>query len=367
VRITFVLPSFRTRPAGGFLVVYRYANELASRGHAVSIVHPRRVGAARSLLDRMKAFTWRMRKQIRWRGRPPWFRLVDSVNVALVPDLRPANVPNADAVFATASTTAGVVASYPAEKGRKLYLIQHYEDWLLPREELDRTWRLPMHKVVSSQWLREIGVDLGESSRLTHIPYGVELDLFRALIPPEERSPLRVGMLAHHLAFKGMEYGLAALTTVREDFPELNAVAFGAGARPESLPEWMGYVENPTRAELAHLYSSCAVFLHTSVAEGWGLTGAEAIACGCALVAADSGGVRDYAVDGKTALIVPPADPRALADRIIELIQDNAYRVELARSGLKAIQSFTWERAADRLERLIREVCDSSSEKAIAE
>ena len=215
-----------------------------------------------------------------------------------------------------------------------------------------------MHKVVSSAWLQEIGLQLGERERLTHIPYGVELDTFRLLAPPAERNPLRVGMLAHHWPFKGMEYGIEALRLVRDEFPKLDAVAFGAGPRPPSLPAWINYVQNPTREQLVQLYNSLAIFLHTSIAEGWGLTGAEAIACGCALVAADSGGVRDYAVEGKTALLVPPRDSASLAAGTITLIQDDRLRLELSSTGLQAIQAFTWDRAANRMEALLHEICD---------
>lgn len=354
MRITFVLPGFRTRPVGGFLVVYRYANELARRGHRVSVVHPRSTEEARGLVDRLKAATWVSRKRARWHGAPPWFELDDSVESILVRDLREVRIPRGDAVVATATRTAEAVASYDAGKGAKLYLIQDYEDWIDERAAVDATWRLPMHKVVTSGWLRGIAEGLGVADEVTHIPPGVEVDVFRVRTRPGERNRLRVGLVAHRLPRKGTRFGVEALALVRETVPELEAVAFGTEPRPPSLPEWVRYVENPSRPELVELLNSLSIFVHTSLVEGWGLPACEALACGCALVAADSKGVRDYAVDGHTAVLVPPGSAAALADATLALIRDDERRVALAENGVAEINRFTWDRAADRLEELLR-------------
>ncbi|CAN5668364.1 glycosyltransferase family 4 protein [soil metagenome] len=346
-----MLPGFRIRPIGGFLVVYRYANELAKRGHGVSIVHPRRTTSAQTATDRAKAATWATRKRVRYRGgRPSWFDLDRRVNVILTPDLQESRIPDGDAIFATACNTARYVWDYPRLKGAKLYLIQGFEDWVCGIEEVEATWKLPMHKVVISQWLYEIGVGLGERERLTHVPNGVDLDNFRELVPPRVRSPMRVGLLAHDSPVKGMRYGIEALKIALRRFPEIEAVAFGTHPRPSELPTWVHYYENPSREELVSIYNSLAIFLHTSEREGWGLTGAEAVACGCALVATDSGGIRDYAIEGETALLVRPRDATALAARMMELVEDMELRTRLAESASSKIKDFTWDRAASSLE-----------------
>ncbi len=193
MRVTFVLPGFRSRPVGGFLVVYRYANELARRGHRVSIVHPRRTTPARSAGEQVKAASWGLRKRLRYRGgQPPWVRLDSRVEAVFVPDLDESHIPDADAIFATACNTARSVYAYPDGKGAKLYLVQHYEDWLCGRQEVEATLALPMHKIAISQWLCEIVVQLGERERLTYIPNGVDLDVFQVLVPPRLRRPTRV-------------------------------------------------------------------------------------------------------------------------------------------------------------------------------
>ena len=140
-------------------------------------------------------------------------------------------------------------------------------------------------------------------------------------------------MLAHPFAWKGMADGLAALEMVRAQTPDLEATLFGASARPPELPAWIEYVEHPAPDKLLALYNSCAVFLHTSWSEGWGLPPAEAMACGCALVAAANQGVQDFAEHEITALLAPIKQPEALARQLLRALRDDALRLRIAEAG----------------------------------
>jgi glycosyltransferase involved in cell wall biosynthesis len=359
MRITFVLPGLKVRAVGAHLVIYRYANELHRRGHEVRLVHSRSIAPASGLAPRVKASTWRLRKQVRYRGRIPWFPVDSGVKMLLPPDIRERHIPDGDAVFATDCTVTPVVATYGDSKGRKFNLVQAYEDWTCGEEGVHASWRMPLHKVVVSRWLEEAVLALGEAGPVTHIPPGIELETFRVDVPPRDRVPFRVGMLAHDWSVKGMTYAIEALSKVREVRPELQAVAFGRGDLPakRALPPWVEFVQSPSRQALADLYNSFAIFLHSSVIEGWPMPPAEALACGCALVASDSRGVRDYAVDGETALVVPVRDSDALAAGTLQLMQDDALRLRLATAGRHAIEAFPAMASADRLEGLLLDLC----------
>lgn len=75
------------------------------------------------------------------------------------------------------------------------------------------------------------------------------------------------------------------------------------------------------------------------------------MACGCSVVSTDNGGVNDYAVHGKTALISPPKDPESLAENLLRVLSDDKLRIKLAQAGHQKIQEFTWKKATDELER----------------
>lgn len=80
------------------------------------------------------------------------------------------------------------------------------------------------------------------------------------------------------------------------------------------------------------LMRSADVILVTSVKEGWGLIVTEANSQGTPAIAFDSDGLRDSITNGKTGLLVPPGDEKALGDGIINLLS-NKQSYELMRSN----------------------------------
>ncbi|MEK7831289.1 MAG: glycosyltransferase family 4 protein, partial [Acidobacteriota bacterium] len=344
--VTFILPMYLNSPSGGFKVVYEYANRLSSLGHQVTVIHPRNAEPQRGLTEAIKKRLWRHKQQLANRPLVSWFAVGAKVTLLLVPDLSESNIPDADVIFATACETAFPVAAYSSRKGKKFYLIQSYESWNRPEDIVLASWKLPMHKVVISRNLFEVAASIGEQQRTSYIPNGISFSDFKLLTPVNERG-LLIGMLAHPNEAKGTRDGLQALEIVKQKHPELQAVFFGTEARLEVIPEWISYERQPTTAGLVDLYNRCRIFLNPSWSEGWGLPAAEAMACGCALVSADNGGVNEFGVDGESAFIVPVKRPELLADGMLKLIDDDELRQRIAVAGYRGIQRFTWERAVN--------------------
>jgi glycosyltransferase involved in cell wall biosynthesis len=351
--ITFILPRYLSSPAGGFKVVYEYANKLQARGHRVTVVHPRNVSPQPGLTQSLKSRLWP--HKIRWRdgNQVPWIPIRYGVKMLLVPDLRESFIPDGDVIFATGYQTAFAVASYSESKGRKYYLIQHHEIWDGIEDEVNRSWVLPLYKIVIAKWLLDLAREFGEGDRVTYIPNGIDFSDFKISTPIADRSPHRIAMMAHTFDWKGTPDGLTALETVRKQVPELEAVLFGTHRRPSNTPDWVEYMHLPSATELPELYNSCSIFLHPSWTEGWGLPSAEAMSCGCALVAAANCGVLDFAEHEVTALMAPIKRPALLAEQLLRAIRDNALRRRIAEAGNRQIQHYTWKRAVDSLEGLL--------------
>ena len=361
MRITFVVPVYGHKPIGGVAVTYRYANAMASRGHDVSVVHgafmqPRQYArrlrygrdlkiAARGAADLASGPP----KNGGARG-PAFFKMLPQVNLVYAVTLSPRHVPDADAVVSTSWRTAEAVARYPHAKGLHFQLIQHYETWDGPKRRVDRTWALPSQRIVISKWLASIADGLGVADGTVLIPYGMDLSEMAPGAPLEGR-PQRVAMMWSPAREKGAKVGLAALTLARRRLPRLEAALFGVRPRPRSLPSWVDYFHDPDRRTLStELYSKSSIFLCPSWSEGFGLPGAEAMACGCALVTTDNGGVADYATGHITALICPVGDSRALADALCQLCEDEDLRYRMARAGRDKAQSLEWEPSFDKFE-----------------
>jgi glycosyltransferase involved in cell wall biosynthesis len=116
----------------------------------------------------------------------------------------------------------------------------------------------------------------------------------------------------------------------------------------------MTYEQDPPQDHIVEqLYNGSSIMLSPSQAEGFPLPPAEGAACGCAVVATDIGGHREYLESGVTGLLSAPEDPKALADNLCALLGDDELRVRLAQSVNQFIRQFTWERSTVLMEDFI--------------
>ncbi|MBV7700830.1 DUF3492 domain-containing protein [Streptomyces sp. TRM70350] len=121
-------------------------------------------------------------------------------------------------------------------------------------------------------------------------------------------------------------------------FPDEADGPHAVGDNPVSFEE-IGGPETPT---LADAYASGAVIVLSSVVEGFPISLVEAMFCGRATVSTDVGAVVE--VIGGTGLVVPPRNPRALAEACVALLRDPERRERLgAAARARALELFTVE------------------------
>ena len=123
------------------------------------------------------------------------------------------------------------------------------------------------------------------------------------------------------------------------------------GARGWGDVDVSGWVGEITDAQLAALYRGARCAVYASLYEGFGLPVLEAMACGTPVVT--SRGTATEEVAGGAAVLVDPLDVESIATGIAEA---QARRDELVPLGLARAREFTWERAADGVEALWREL-----------
>lgn len=96
---------------------------------------------------------------------------------------------------------------------------------------------------------------------------------------------------------------------------------------------------------LRALYSSCKVFVYPSLYEGFGLPPLEAMACGAPVIASRIPAHAETLKDN--ARLIEPTDESALANAIVELLEDERARESLVRAGLAHVAEFSWRRTAE--------------------
>jgi starch synthase len=104
---------------------------------------------------------------------------------------------------------------------------------------------------------------------------------------------------------------------------------------------------------VTQLYSHAAVFCCPSVYEPFGLINLEAMACEAPVVASAVGGILEVVEDGKTGLLVPPAQPAALAQAITRVLNSADLARDMGKAGRRRVEEkFSWASVAERTEQV---------------
>jgi glycosyltransferase involved in cell wall biosynthesis len=175
--------------------------------------------------------------------------------------------------------------------------------------------------VAASHALADAGKALGAAA-VEVIPAGVE-------VPDEVAEPDR----PPHVLFVGRlseEKGILEFLEATEGIPR---VIVGDGPLRALVPEAVGFV---APADLGRWYERASVVCVPSRREGYGMTAREAMARGRAVVACDTGGLRDAIRHEETGLLVPVRDPEALRAAVVRLLGDDELRTRLGAAARAA-------------------------------
>ena len=206
------------------------------------------------------------------------------------------------------------------------------------------------------------------SKRVSVIYPGVDPSQFTARGPGDDlRRSLSIapdapviGVVARLDPVKGHVHLLDAIPQVLTRFPGSRLLIVGTGSaegklvqRVASLGLSKAVIFTGARRDIPQLLKAMDLFVLPSLHEGFGFALLEAMACCLPVVATEVGGIPEVVQDGQTGLLVPPADPSALAEAIIRLLEDETTRTAMGRAGHDRVMArFTVQRTAEETERL---------------
>ncbi|MFD7711405.1 DUF3492 domain-containing protein [Streptomyces sp. NPDC059785] len=154
----------------------------------------------------------------------------------------------------------------------------------------------------------------------------------------ERRPRARLRIVGAAAGAEGVAYLGQCRALAAQLFPDEADGAHAVGDNPVSFEE----IGGPEAPDLAEAYAAGAVVVLSSVVEGFPVSLIEAMFCGRATVSTDVGAVVE--VIGGTGLVVPPRNPRALAEACLALLSDPERRARLgAAARARALELFTVE------------------------
>jgi len=225
--------------------------------------------------------------------------------------------------------------------------------------------RLATHVLVNSDATAErlAGTHAGRSGRLSVVRNGVDLARFR---PADSRRSgpdgLTVGTLANLRPEKGLLQLVDAARLVREQAPAVRFSIWGEGPlRPvlEARIHSLGLDDtvrlHGTTREPEKALQSCDVFVLPSLSEASSNVLLEAMATALPVVTTRIGGNPGIIEDGRTGLLVPAGEPRALAAAIGRFLTSPALASQVATAArARALAEFGMNRMIEHMEGLYR-------------
>jgi glycosyltransferase involved in cell wall biosynthesis len=198
------------------------------------------------------------------------------------------------------------------------------------------------------------------------VPNGIDTDVFRKVdeVKKEPNSVLMVGNTEDRK--KGVVYLIKAIQLLKDDLDVRLSIVDRQGDFTKYAPRLVaehGVQDRVTFTgrlgvdELVNRYSASEVAVTASLYEGFGLPCAEAMSCGTPVVATKAGALPQIVGDDGAGILVPPADPPALARAIRRLLSDGSLRQSMGIAARKRIEeSFSWEIAAKKTLAVYEEV-----------
>jgi glycosyltransferase involved in cell wall biosynthesis len=235
---------------------------------------------------------------------------------------------------------------------------------------------LIMQKIVSNEMDRIVTVSHNSAHEITkafgvppekqRVVYnGMDSGIFYPMkgIKKRRNSLIFVGNVEDRK--KGVSYLLKALTLTKNRV-HLTIVDGGAPNR-KFVPSWINKLKLNDRItftgkisldRLVELYSRTEIAVCPSLYEGFGFPAAEAMACELPVIASTGGALPEVVGEHlKTAYLIPPRDPEALAEGIDYLIDNPAARKNMGRAARKRVlEKFTWRNAAKGMVEVYREM-----------
>ena len=352
MKIIFLKTDNGNKCDGGSKVIYEYANELAKNGHDVCLYF-----GAKSIYKKLN-LPELIRKPLAIFAslyiRPRWFKFHRNVKKRVFYNMNSSKIEKADAVIATAIDTFKPLMELPDTNGKKFYFIQGFENWDHPDEDVLETYSKTTTNIVVAKWLKNI-VDEHSNKPSYLVSNCINTDLFN----DKGLYRRKHSIVFHYRAadHKGPQYALDAIRKLEEKYDDLVVDIISIEDKPENLPRCCAYHQKITPKEVAEINNKTEVFMCTTVEEGFGLPGLEAMACGCAVVSTSYRGVLEYAVDGENALLSPVRDVDKMVENIVRLFEDDKLRKSITDNGIKTGRSRSLEKSAEEFERILCENC----------
>lgn len=349
MKVGFILPPPMLKIAGGYKVVYQYANCLINYGVDVTIFYDSRHGDNSLHIPRKLMLCFR---KIIAKKEPSWMPLNKTIKKIVLWDESSLKKYKIDILIVTSIDIAARFYSAYGNKCKIIHFIQDHENWFLPDDKVYNIYKMKCDKIVVSNWVAKI-VERYTNSRIDVVKNGIDAEKFYCKHPYESRKKNTLAMMYSSSKRKNPQLALEVIEELKTKIQDLDVTLFSVEKRTNVIPSWVNYCYLADEEKVFDIYNSSKVYLCTSDFEGFGLPGLEAMSCGCVLISTDCVGVREYAKDGYDSFICPVGDKRLLINRILSVLLDETLGGELSRNAVNTARLFDLKKQQTKFKNII--------------
>jgi glycosyltransferase involved in cell wall biosynthesis len=354
MKINFLVPEIVR--SGGIRVIFEFANRLTDKGHDVILYTPVIPFNAYKPVIKPSVLVHQLKYLVRQSfGKPklPANIFPYRFKIRVLPSINNFFVRKAEAIIATSWTSSHHVNKLDISKGKKFYLIQDYEIWNSNKKLVDKSYTLPLNRIVIAEHLRIFLEDkFGVDSRV--IRYGIDFNFFQNCKKEYCKSNRSILFMDHLLENKNAIAAIATIRMLKDKYTDITVRGFGINKFHE-MPDYVEFTVNPDDNKIRELYTESDVFIYPTLFEGCPTTPAEAMACKCAVVANASAEIPYYIKDKETGILANPLKQNDLFEGACYLLDNVTVLQEISEAGSRSIREFfNWERSVNELETLLK-------------
>ena len=349
MNIAFVLYGNSALPRGGSKIIYDYANYLASNNHRVTLYfYGKCFLRSRKIPSVLKKLACRFFYN-RW---PDWYKFNEGVIKRTIFDYEKEIRKDEEVIIATDVRTAKPVSELSINCKKKMYFIQGFENWVLSDEEVFETYGLGLCNITVSNWLKNL-VDMHSKTLSYCVPNGVNCDIFKKEKDLKNRDKYSIAFHYNSSKNKAGNDAIEVIKRLHNQIPELKVYAVSIEKKTDIIPEYVNYIYKASQEKVAKINNKCRVFLSTSVEEGFGLPGIEAMACGCILVSTKNTGVFEYANESENAVLLDVHDIDGLVTNIKRIFEDFSLQKKISEKAIATAKERSIEKSARKFEEIL--------------
>jgi len=344
-----IFSSVSKRPSGVNRNLIEYGNYLSSKKHKVSVIKAVNRGFANSQMDeaerKLREILYLFSgRRIRYIKKLPWIDI--NCPVKIIPSISERYLEPSDIILFSFEYHLPSIEKLSRKYGKKVMRVCN----VFFAEKVNH---IPenIFLIANSTLVKEL-LEERLKREVFLLVNSINTKIFNNQFQRKEVKSIGMFFYNKKPVHKGMEDGFWVIEQLHKKYPDLKFQIVGEW-KEKWIPSFIKFFKGNRLENLINFYRTTDIFIYPSKNDACPNPPMEAMACKCAVVTTNVGGVSDYTISGETAIVVKPGDREGILKGVVSLIENNDFFKNISNGGYKKIQQFSVENQGEKLEKIL--------------